>query len=429
MATRNTTTRTAEQRRLAAERAARARVERQALVDVGLRRPTVSSTPGTRHVAGRPGSRPPKPKTMGQWLGGRIGRFMGKGPVRRGMRGFWRLLRREGEGIRERKRARKEYRNPTIPTHTQNIKNRLTERRGKPRAQCAGCGSALHPDAVATHTCGETKAEQSAAMSAATQNKQAVKAWKRHARTNRESQSGPPGAADSVKAHRLAVRDERRQMTKGQRAKEFAKRWTQRAIGTGGKCETCRRTLSADEFHDHDCMKSPASASGATTTATGATAPPVPANAPAPAPNPNQAATPSPAPGTNGRNAMTAPAGTSNGTGAGGGGGTAHAIAQAFSAWAHDIPQSHEEMRTKAYMTQQSLAAAARSVEELQAALIKMRIHPACVQPLAQTSTSLAEAGQGVVNMYMQIEAVYAAALAQARAGHLPDNKYLQNAG
>lgn len=88
-----------------------------------------------------------------------------------------------------------------------------------------------------------------------------------------------------------------------------------------------------------------------------------------------------------------------------------------MSAWANEMPNTHEEMTAKMNATRAAMSQMGAMVGQFQQAMVAKGFHPECVQPLTGTATHLAEAGNGCTEALMAIERVYAALLAHYRSG------------
>jgi hypothetical protein len=438
-------------------------------------KPRVSSRGGNITITiPSAGIRPPKPKTARQWMAQRAGKWMGKRWWTKGIRQTYRLGAREAAGWRDRREARAQNRPPNIPTRRSVLadKARTAQARIKKdlftldhRRHCAGCGQNFVNDReMGLHQCPENKGPKKAA--AVPKAAKAPKA-KKAASTATPATAGPTtpspaagagqlGAGYAASKRQLEIKQWRRHnaeqrkanMTLGQRAKDRAGRAWGRATNRAAVCSRCRWVIRDGE--DHDCSTVPTptnlddpaavaakaaeqtpAASAATPTATaaatgfGAIAAAMTVRAHGRKQAQQSAATNGKGPG------MTAPAtaptaaGNGNaprasggsGTGGGAGAASAQALVQAMTAWANEMPTTHEEMTAKMNATREALSQMGSMVGQFQQLMVAKGFHPECVQPLTGTATHLAEAGNGATETLMAIERVYAPLLAHYRSG------------
>jgi predicted Zn-ribbon and HTH transcriptional regulator len=264
-----------------------------------------------------------------------------------------------------------------------------------------------------------------------------------HARTKAQLQ------AQAWRKHNTAQR--KADMTRTQRAKDRMSRAWGRAINRDAVCTHCGWVVKDGEAHD--CSKlptptnlddpaavaakaaasqtAPASAPTATTTAKATGFAAIAAAMTARAHGRKQAqqsaqpngkgpgmtapAPAAPAPPASGNGAPRT--GGGGGTGGGAGAASAQALVQAMSAWANEMPNTHEEMTAKMNATRAAMSQMGSLVGQFQQAMVAKGFHPECVQPLTGTATHLAEAGNGCTEALMAIERVYAALLAHYRSG------------
>jgi hypothetical protein len=436
-------------------------------------KPRVSSRGGNITITiPSAGIRPPKPKTARQWMAQRASKWMGKRWWTKGIRQTYRLGAREAAGWRDRREARAQNRPPNIPTRRSVLadKARTAQARIKKdlftldhRRHCSGCGQNFVNDReMGLHQCAQNKGPKKAAAvpktPKASKTKKAAPANTPAPAPASPVPAGPTpgqlGPAHAQTKARLQAQEWRKHnkaqrkadMTPGQRAKDRASRMWGRAVNRDAVCAHCGWVVKDGE--DHDCSKLPTPtnlddpaavaakaarqapatstpAAPAAATGFGAIAAAMTARAHGRKQAQQQPAQP------NGKGpGMTAPAtappassngapasGGGGGTGGGAGAASAQALVQAMSAWANEMPTTHEEMTAKMNATREALSQMGSMVGQFQQLMVAKGFHPECVQPLTGSATHLAEAGNGATETLMAIERVYAPLLAHYRSG------------
>lgn len=424
------------------------------------------------------GHRPPvrKPKTFKQWVGQRGSKWMGKRWWTRALRGVHRAGKREAEGWRNRREARKQNRPPDIPSRRSILADKARARHEAIKTKlagthsCAGCGQsfatgrALGEHACASNQAPKTPTSQAAAGGAAMGKAVAAAAKGKidHSNVDPNLQSAAHAAAAQITAQqlgpehrrakaRVAGREWRKHnkaqrkadMTVGQRIKDRAARGKDRALNRAGRCVQCGWTIRDGE--DHDCqaprptnLDDPAAvAAAAAGAATAATTPSAAATAQQMTQRswlrrnrrqPTQPQQPQ------GGTAMTAPAPAappaSGGAPGGGGSGaaSAQALVSAMQAWANEMPTTHQEMTAKMNASREAFAQMSQLIGQFQQAMVAKRFHPECAQPLTGVANHLAEGANGFTETLMTIERVYAPLLAHYRSGTPdPGQEYLSD--
>jgi hypothetical protein len=431
-------------------------------------KPRVSSRRGNVTITiPTSGIRPPKPKTARQWMAQRAGRWMGKRWWTKGLRGAYRLGAKEAAGWRDRRQARTQNRPPNIPTRRSVLagKARTAQARLKKdlftldhRRHCTGCGQNFVNDReMGLHQCPENKGPKKAAPVPKTPKTKKAAPTASTAPASPVPAGATPGQLGPAHAQtkaRLQAQEWRKHnkaqrkadMTPGQRAKDRASRMWGRATNRDAMCVHCGWVVKDGEAHDCSKLPTPtnlddpaavaakaagqapaASTSAATTAATGFGA--IAAAMTARAHGRKQAQQQSAQPNGKGPG-MTAPAtappaggngapasGGGGGTGGGAGAASAQALVQAMSAWANEMPTTHEEMTAKMNATREAMSQMGAMVGQFQQLMVAKQFHPECVQPLTGMATHLAEAGNGATETLMAIERVYAPLLAHYRSG------------
>lgn len=444
-------------------------------------KPRVSSRRGNVTITiPTSGIRPPKPKTARQWMAQRAGKWMGKRWWTKGIRQTYRLGAREAAGWRDRREARAQNRPPNIPTRRSVLagKARTAQKIKKDlftldhRRHCAGCGQNFVNDReMGLHQCPENLGPKKAApvpqATKAPKAKKATSTAAPAASTAAPATAGPttpspaagagqlgPGYAASkrqleIKQWRRHNAEQRKaNMTLGQRAKDRAGRAWGRATNRAAVCSRCHWVIRDGE--DHDCSTVPTptnlddpaavaakaagqvpAASAATPTATaaaagfGAIAAAMTVRAHGRKQAQQSAATNGKGPGMTAPTTAPTAAGNGNaprasggsGTGGGAGAASAQALVQAMTAWANEMPTTHEEMTAKMNATREAFSQMSAMIGQFQQHLVAKGFHPECVQPLTGAATHLAEAGNSFTQTIMTIERVYAPLLAHYRSG------------
>ena len=307
-----------------------------------------------------------------------------------------RLWRKEREGWKERKSARKNHRKPKIKARRTLFAERMkarTERLRFGSAHCGSCGARMSGKDAAGHVCGGSKAGPEKFSKAKAQ-LQAI------ARKEAKRRTRGGTDRDAKRNHRQQRKDA---MTRPARMADTVARRAVLIAGFAGRCAHCNAITYYRE--DHDCQPS-----SSTTNATPSTAP---ANS---TPNATPSATPSPTQGKAGP-AMTSP--NKNGSG-GGGGPSAHAqaIAQAMHNWAQSVPGTHAEMEADMRSMQWLFASAIPgAIQARGQAMIAKQFHPETIRPLLGVESNCAQAGAHFMECYLAITMMYKALLEHYAAG------------
>lgn len=417
-----------------------------------------------------------KPKTFKQWMGQRGSKWLGRRWWGRALRGVHRASKREADGWRNRREARKQNRPPDIPSRRSILASKARARHEAIKAKlagthsCAGCGQSFATGrALGEHACAKNRkakapktqaTTQAAAAGGAALGKAVAAAAKgkidHSTRPDPNLMAAGHAAAAAITAEQLGPKylkakarasgrdwrkhnkDQRKaDMTFGQRIKDRAARGKDRALNRAGRCVQCGWTVREGE--DHDCqtprptnLDDPAAvaaaAAGATAAATAAPSAATTAQQMTrrswlrrnqqpqqqPTPQGRQAAMTAPAP------AAPPAAGGNGATGSGGGGsGTAaaQALVSAMQAWANEMPTTHQEMTAKMNASREAFAQMSQLIGQFQQAMVAKRFHPECAQPLTGVANHLAEGANGFTETLMTIERVYAPLLAHYRSG------------
>jgi hypothetical protein len=321
-----------------------------------------------------------------------------------------RLWRKEREGWKERKAARKGNREPKIKTRRARFAERFKARVERLRygsAHCGNCGARMSGKDAAGHTCGGKSSPEKFTKMKAQLRDVARKEVKRQG-TNREAR----------RDHRQARKDT---MTRPARVADTVIRRTALVAGFAGRCTECNSIIRNHEATTHKCWSAERTA-GTDSRADNTTQPGGKrlgtdnATQPNPAPATSNGATP-PAtqPNRKAGPAMTSP----NGKGGGGGpSGHAQAIAQAMHNWAQNVPGTHSEMEADMRSMQWLFASAMPSAIQARGqAMLAKQFHPECIRPLIGVETNCAQAGAGFMECYMAITTMYKALLEHYAAG------------
>lgn len=444
-------------------------------------KPKVRRTSGgfiTITIPSAGGHRPPvrKPKTFKQWMGQRGSKWMGKRWWTRALRGVHRAGKREAEGWRNRREARKQNRPPDIPSRRSILADKARARHEAIKTKlagthsCAGCGQsfatgrALGEHACASNQAPKTPTPQAAAGGAAWGKAVAAAAKGKidHSNVDPNLQAAAHAAAAQITAQqlgpehrrakaRVAGREWRKHnkaqrkadMTVGQRIKDRAARGKDRALNRAGRCVQCGWTIRDGE--DHDCqaprptnLDDPAAVAAA---AAGAATAAMTPSAAAAAQQMTQRSwlrrnrrQPTQPQQPQGGTAMTAPAPAappaSGGAPGGGGSGaaSAQALVAAMQSWANEMPATHAEMTAKMNASREAFMQMSQLIGQFQQAMVAKRFHPECAQPLTGVASHLAESANGFTETIMTIERVYAPLLAHYRSGTPdPGQEYLSD--
>jgi hypothetical protein len=402
-----------------------------------------------------------KPKTTREWLDRKFAPKKYRttwgwifGNLYKGVRGVSRVADRRAERVRERKRARVEMREHTLPpTWGERIRMRREREKG-PANQCLACGKSLTREQMRDHvlTCGTAAPAPAPAPagSAAVPKPKKAKA----VAAAPVAPAPVPAATPSAHPTRAELDDEVRQwkreraayrkanMTRRARAADVARRGAVRFAGYGGKCRTCGMNLTRSGMAAHRC-------GGAYHLDSDPTVPTPAAPVPAPTPVPSAPAAPAAGPSTaapsttNGKEAPVAfgrGTGTSNGSTQTGGGGNSSAYAQqilqAMQAWSQDIPKTHTEMGANMQAMSTMCTTMSQLVGEFQNRLINKPpgpngeprgFHPSTVAPLSGPAQRFAEASAGFTETFIAISRYYQVLIDMHQSGTpVPDANYLR---